>query len=134
MDIYFDDVGGEILDLALARLAFRARVVLLRRDRSMRRSGGNHPVSAEDDFDLLFQNARIEASSCSTTRRRFPQAIADMSKWLSKGRIIDRSIFAEGLENAPKTIVHLYTGATSASSSLKLGCPQWRSAGITQSR
>ncbi len=104
VDIYFDNVGGEILDLALARLAFRARVVLY--------------------FNLLLQNARMEGFLVFHYAQKFPQAIADMSKWLAEGRIINKIDLAEGLENAPKTIIRLFTGANFGKQLLKLGDPQ----------
>jgi NADPH-dependent curcumin reductase len=56
--------------------------------------------------------------------QKFPQAIADMSKWLAEGRIINKIDLAEGLENAPKTIIRLFTGANFGKQLLKLGDPQ----------
>jgi hypothetical protein len=56
--------------------------------------------------------------------QKFPQAIADMSKWLAEGRIINKIDLAEGLENAPKTIIRLFTGANFGKQLLKLGNPQ----------
>jgi NADPH-dependent curcumin reductase len=56
--------------------------------------------------------------------QKFPQAIADMSKWLAEGRIINKIDLVEGLENAPKTIIRLFTGANFGKQLLKLGDPQ----------
>jgi NADPH-dependent curcumin reductase len=56
--------------------------------------------------------------------QKFPQAIADMSKWLAEGRIINKIDLAEGLENAPETIIRLFTGANFGKQLLKLGDPQ----------
>ena len=56
--------------------------------------------------------------------QKFPQAIADLSKWLAEGRIINKIDLAEGLENAPKTIICLFTGANFGKQLLKLGDPQ----------
>jgi NADPH-dependent curcumin reductase len=56
--------------------------------------------------------------------QKFPQAIADMSKWLAEGKMINKIDLAEGLENVPKTIIRLFTGANFGKQLLKLGDPQ----------
>ena len=123
MDIYFDNVGGEILDLALARLAFRARVVLCGAISQCNEAAGVGGYPPKNYFNLLFQNARMEGFLVFHYAQKFPQAIADMSKWLAEGRIINKIDLAEGLENAPKTIIRLFTGANFGKQLLKLGDP-----------
>jgi NADPH-dependent curcumin reductase len=124
VDIYFDNVGGEILDLALARLAFRARVVLCGAISQYNEAAGVAGYPPKNYFNLLLQNARMEGFLVFHYAQKFPQAIADMSKWLAEGRIINKIDLAEGLENAPKTIIRLFTGANFGKQLLKLGDPQ----------
>jgi NADPH-dependent curcumin reductase len=124
VDIYFDNVGGEILDLALARLAFRARVVLCGAISQYNEAAGVAGYPPKNYFNLLLQNARMEGFLVFHYAQKFPQAIADMSKWLAEGRIINKIDLAEGLENAPKTIIRLFTGANFGKQLLKLGNPQ----------
>ena len=84
------------------------------------RAAGVAGYPPKNYFNLLLQNARMEGFLVFHYAQEFPQAIADMSKWLAEGRIINKIDLAEGLENAPKTIIRLFTGANFGKQLLKL--------------
>ena len=79
VDIYFDNVGGEILEAALVRVAHGARVVLC---------GGISQYNAPENstgpknyFNLILRNSRMEGFIVLKFADRFPEAIAELAKW-----------------------------------------------------
>jgi NADPH-dependent curcumin reductase CurA len=124
IDVYFDNVGGEILDLALARLANRARVVLCGAISQYNEAHGVAAHPPKNYFNLIFHGARMEGFLVFHFARQFPQAIAEMSKWYSEGKLKNKIDLQHGLENAPKTIIRLFTGANFGKQLLKIADPQ----------
>ena len=111
IDIYFDNVGGEILDHAMARLANGARVVLCGGISQYNAPEGMFGGGPKNYFNLILRNARMEGFIVLKFSKRFPEAAAELGKWLAEGKIENQLDVAHGLENAPKTIVRLFTGA-----------------------
>ncbi|HEY6420107.1 MAG TPA: NADP-dependent oxidoreductase [Candidatus Binataceae bacterium] len=121
IDVYFDNVGGEILDSALARIADRARVVLCGAISQYNEAQGVAAYPPKNYFNLIFHGARMEGFLVFHFAKRYPEAIAEMSKWLAEGKLKNKIDLANGLENAPKTIIRLFTGANFGKQLLKLG-------------
>ena len=122
IDIFFDNVGGEILNDALARLAARARVVIC---------GGisryNHdprspemPQGPRNYFNVVFTGATIQGFLMPQYERDFPEADARLAEWLRAGRIKPREDVQIGFENAPATLQRLFDGRNLGKQLLKL--------------
>ncbi|MGA6971130.1 MAG: NADP-dependent oxidoreductase [Candidatus Binatus sp.] len=124
IDVYFDNVGGEILDDALAHLAHGGRIVLCGAISQYNEIGTTLPAGPRNYFNLLFQQARMEGFLVFHFAARYPEAIAEMSKWYAEGKIKNQIDLQRGLENVPKTIIRLFTGANFGKQLLKLGDPQ----------
>ena len=124
INVYFDNVGGEILDHALARLAYGARVVLCGAISQYNNLGERNPVGPKNYFNLIMQHARMEGFLVFHFMPRYSEAIAEMSKWYAEGKLKNEVDLQQGLENAPKTIIRLFTGANFGKQLLKLGDPQ----------
>jgi NADPH-dependent curcumin reductase CurA len=124
INVYFDNVGGEILDHALARLAYGARVVLCGAISQYNNLGERNPVGPKNYFNLIMQHARMEGFLVFHFLQRYSEAIAEMSKWYAEGKLKNQVDLQQGLENAPKTIIRLFTGANFGKQLLKLGDPQ----------
>jgi NADPH-dependent curcumin reductase len=124
INVYFDNVGGEILDHALARLAHGARVVLCGAISQYNNLGERTPVGPKNYLSLIMQGARMEGFLVFHFFQRYPEAIAEMSKWYAEGKLKNEVDLQQGLENAPKTIIRLFTGANFGKQLLKLGDPQ----------
>jgi NADPH-dependent curcumin reductase len=124
INVYFDNVGGEILDHALARLAHGARVVLCGAISQYNNLGERTPVGPKNYFNLIMQGARMEGFLVFHFLARYPEAIAEMSKWYAEGKLKNQVDLQQGLENAPKTIIRLFTGANFGKQLLKLADPQ----------
>jgi len=108
IDIYFDNVGGEILDAALARLAFKGRVVLCGAIADYNRSElGPGP---RNYLNLLLQRGRMEGFIILDFLERAGEAVAELGRWVEAGEIKVEVDIQEGLENAPRTLRRLFTG------------------------
>jgi NADPH-dependent curcumin reductase CurA len=109
VDVYFDNVGGETLDAALARLAFGGRVVVCGAIADYNRSelapGPRHYLN------LLLQRGRMEGFLVLDYLDRAGEAVAELRRWLEAGEIKVRVDIQEGLESAPRTLRRLFTGA-----------------------
>jgi len=124
IDVYFDNVGGEILDDALARLAQGGRVVVCGAISQYNDLGSKMPAGPKNYFNLIMRHARMEGFLVFHFLQQYPEAIADMMKWYSEGKLKNQVDLQNGLENAPKTIIRLFTGANFGKQLLKLGDPQ----------
>ena len=111
VDIYFDNVGGEILDAALAGLGNGARVVLCGGISQYNSAEGMFGAGPKNYFNLILRNSRMEGFIVLKFASRFPEAIGDLAKWHAERKINNKIDVAHGLENAPKTIIRLFTGA-----------------------
>lgn len=108
IDLYFDNVGGEILNACLGQLAMRGRVVLcgaISGYNSREQAAG--PVNY---INLLIRRGRMEGFIILDYFDRFPEAQAEMAGWLAQGRVKSSEHIVEGLENAPKALNLLFTG------------------------
>jgi NADPH-dependent curcumin reductase CurA len=122
IDVYFDNVGGEILDLCLARIALHARIVLcggISSGYGLKRGGG--PANY---FQLVIRSGRMEGFLLFNYLPRFAEATARMQAWIDAGELVWNVDVATGLENAPKTLAGLFTGANMGKQLLKLGDPE----------
>jgi NADPH-dependent curcumin reductase CurA len=119
IDVYFDNVGGEILDYALARLADGARIVLCGAI-SQYNQAGMLGVGPKNYFNLTLHRSRMEGFLVFQFAQRYPEAITELSKWYAEGKIKNQIDLARGLENAPKTIIRLFTGANFGKQLLQL--------------
>ncbi len=124
VDVYFDNVGGEILDLVLARLADGARVVLCGAISRYNEAHGVFESGPKNYFNLIFHGARMEGFLLFQFAKQYPEAIQELSKWYAEGKIQNRIDLQHGLENAPKTLIRLFTGANVGKQLLKLSDPQ----------
>jgi NADPH-dependent curcumin reductase len=123
IDIYFDNVGGEILDEVMARIANGARIVLCGGISQYNQPEGVFGASPKNYFNLILRNARMEGYIVLKFAKRFPEAIAELARWHAEGKIKNQLDVAHGLENAPKTIIRLFTGANFGKQLLQLATP-----------
>jgi NADPH-dependent curcumin reductase CurA len=123
INVYFDNVGGEILDLVLARLADSARIVLCGAI-SRYNEAGMLGAGPKNYFSLILHRSRMEGFLVFQFAQRYPEAMAELAKWYAEKKIKNQIDLAHGLENAPKTIIRLFTGANFGKQLLKLADPQ----------
>lgn len=108
INIYFDNVGGDILDACLGQLAMKGRVVCC------------GAISAYNDradspglknyFTLITKRARMEGFLILDYLDRFAEGQADMFGWVLEGKVKHAVHVVDGLENAPDALNLLFTG------------------------
>lgn len=108
IDVYFDNVGGSILDAALARLALRGRVVVCGAIAGY--DAAEPPPGPKNYVNLIIQRGRMEGFIVTDYIKRFGEAIQELGAWVAAGQIKDQVDIQEGLENAPKALRRLFSG------------------------
>ena len=107
IDVYFDNVGGDHLDAALALARERARF-------SMCGTIGNYnngePAALHHMLDIVSQRIRIEGFVATDYIDEFPAFIEEMTGWIKAGRITLRETIREGLEAVPAAFLDLFSG------------------------
>lgn len=107
IDVYFDNVGGAILDAALANLAIGARVALCGAISSYTAA---EPPAVRNTFELVSRRARMEGFLLLDYVDRFPEAVMGLLPLVLEGRVRHAVEVVEGLERAPETLNRLFTG------------------------
>jgi len=121
IDIYFDNVGGAILDEALARLRSNGRVVVCG-GTSRYASTGDLP-GPKNYLQLCMINGRMEGLLGKDYLPRFPEAVAAMRKWLASGQLKSKEDVVVGLENAPAAFARLFESTNVGKQLLKVAEP-----------
>jgi NADPH-dependent curcumin reductase CurA len=108
VDVYFDNVGGEILDAALARLARGARVVVCG---AISQYNNLDAVKGPSNYmSLLVNRARMEGFVVIDYMARAPEAVREMAGWIAEGRLVAREDVVEGFESFPDALGKLFAG------------------------
>lgn len=118
VDVYFDNVGGPILDAVLDRLAMHARVVLCGAIAIYNEHG--RPPGPANYFQLINRRARMEGFLSLDHWDRFPEVAAILGTWIAEGRLRYRTQVYEGLDSAVDALNALFTGANTGKTVIKL--------------
>ncbi|KAI9461644.1 hypothetical protein BJY52DRAFT_1203437 [Lactarius psammicola] len=107
LDVFFDNVGGEILDFALTRLNKGARIAFCG---AISQYNAPRPEGISTYINVLFQRAKMEGFIVTDYTDRFPEAFTNLGRWISEGRIIRKFHIVESLEKAPESLPLLFSG------------------------
>ncbi|WP_341914569.1 NADP-dependent oxidoreductase [Polaromonas sp. YR568] len=108
VDIYFDNVGGDILDAVLTRITRGARIIICG---AISQYNNTTPVKGPANYlSLLVNRARMEGIVVFDYADRYPQAIAEMAGYLKDGTMKSKEDVVDGLENFPETLLKLFNG------------------------
>jgi NADPH-dependent curcumin reductase CurA len=118
VDVYFDNVGGDILEAALNNLAMRARVVICGAISTYNDSEAR--PGPKNYMNLLIKRARMEGFLTFDYLARAPEAVMQLFAWTQAGDLVSRVDVDEGLENAPRALRRLFTGDNFGKQLLKI--------------
>ena len=108
VDVYFDNVGGDILDAVLGRISVGARVVICG---AISQYNNKEAIKGPSNYlSLLVNRARMEGMVVTDYVQRYPEALREMAGWLASGQLKSREDIVEGLETFPDTLMKLFTG------------------------
>lgn len=118
IDVYFDNVGGEVLEAALSNLARGARVVLCGAVSQYNEGAMRGP---RNYMALLVKRARMEGFVVFDYAERYAEAGRDMASWIEAGKLHSREHIVDGLEQFPEALLMLYRGANTGKLLLRVG-------------
>jgi NADPH-dependent curcumin reductase CurA len=108
VDVYFDNVGGEILDTVLLRLNRKARVVICG---AISQYNNVDAVKGPSNYlSLLVNRARMEGMVVFDYVDRYPEAVKAISQWMREGKFTSREDFVDGLATYPEALLKLFSG------------------------
>jgi NADPH-dependent curcumin reductase CurA len=118
VDVYFDNVGGAVLDAVLDRLALHARVVLCGAIAIYNEQG--RPPGPANYFQLINRRARMEGFLSLDHWDRFGEVAATLGAWMTEGRLRYRTEVYEGLESAVDALNALFLGSNTGKTVIRL--------------
>ncbi len=108
VDVYFDNVGGDILDTVLTRINLRARIVICG---AISQYNNTEAVKGPANYlSLLVNRARMEGIVVFDYADRYATGVAAMAKWMKEGTFKSKEDVVEGLENFPEALLMLFEG------------------------
>jgi NADPH-dependent curcumin reductase CurA len=122
IDVYWDNVGGEILEAALGRLAVHARVVYCGAISSY--NATSPPPGPRNYMQLLIRRARLEGFLVFDYVDRIDEALAELVPLVQSGQLRYREDIREGLDSAPEALGDLFTGANDGKLIVHIADPQ----------
>ena len=108
VNVYFDNVGGDILDAALANLARFGRVVLCGAISQYNTTSGIKGPS--NYLSLLINSGRMEGFIVFNYASRYGEAAREMAGWMAAGKLKSKEDIVEGFQTFPGTLLKLFRG------------------------
>ncbi|GJJ01842.1 NADP-dependent oxidoreductase [Duganella rhizosphaerae] len=108
VDVYFDNVGGDILDTVLTRINLKARIVICG---AISQYNNTTPVKGPANYmSLLVNRARMEGIVVFDYADRYHLGIAALGKWMKEGKVKSKEDIVQGLEHFPQALNMLFEG------------------------
>ncbi|MFG0270116.1 NADP-dependent oxidoreductase [Pseudomonas sp. LTR0] len=108
VDVYFDNVGGDILDAVLTRINFKARIVICG---AISQYNNKEAVKGPANYlSLLVNRARMEGFVVMDYTKDYGKAALEIAGWLASGQVKSKEDVVEGLETFPETLLKLFSG------------------------
>jgi len=108
VDVYFDNVGGDILDTVLTRINMKARIVICG---AISQYNVTEPVKGPANYlALLVNRARMEGMIVFDYAARYPEAVAQLGEWLKTGALQSHEHVVDGFEQFPQALLMLFEG------------------------
>jgi NADPH-dependent curcumin reductase CurA len=108
VDVYFDNVGGDILDAVLARLRMKARIVICG---AISQYNNTTAMKGPSNYlSLLVNRARMEGIVVFDYADRYHLGVAQMAKWMKEGTFKSKEDVVEGFDNFHQALLMLFEG------------------------
>ncbi|MEI6223979.1 MAG: NADP-dependent oxidoreductase [Deltaproteobacteria bacterium] len=121
IDVFFDNVGGPILDAVLAQLAMRGRIVLCG---GIAHYNDSRPTPGPSNYlALLMKRGRMEGFIVLDYLSRSAEAVTALAGWIRDGRLKDRIDVVEGLANAPAALLRVFEGKNQGKQLVRIAMP-----------
>ena len=122
VDVYFDNVGGDMLETVMGHMAQGGRVAVCGAistyNQGLRRPGPSNM------FQLIEKRLTLQGFIMFDHLDRVPAAIEDLGQWVAEGEIAFQTDIQEGFDNIPTTFLRLFSGANQGKQLLKVREPE----------
>ncbi len=122
VDVFFDSVGGDLLNTALTRLNRKGRVVLCGAISQI--NATELPPGPSNYLQLLAKSARMEGFTTLDFARRYDEGRAQLAQWIREGKLRYRDEIVEGIDQAPSHLLRLFSGDHRGKLMVKLADPE----------
>jgi NADPH:quinone reductase len=119
IDIYFDNVGGEITEAVVANLDFHARIALC--GQISQYNNAKPYIGFSILPHLLTRSVMLQGFIVSNYSNLFPEAILHLSEWLKEGKLKNTETIIEGFEKLPEAFLGLFNGTNKGKMMVKVG-------------
>ncbi|MGB8490818.1 MAG: NADP-dependent oxidoreductase [Bacteroidales bacterium] len=109
IDIYFDNVGGEISDAVLPHINQHARILICGQISLYNLT--ERPTGPRVLPIMLTKHAMMKGFTVSEYPEQFPEAIKKLGNWIKEGKLIPQQTIYKGIEKLPEAFIGLFTGA-----------------------
>jgi NADPH-dependent curcumin reductase CurA len=118
VDVYFDNVGGEILDTVLTQLAMHARIIICG---AISQYNNTAPVKGPSNYmSLLVNRAMMKGMVVFDHAAKYGDAAREMGGWMAQGKLKSKEDIVDGLETFPETLLKLFKGENTGKLVLKV--------------
>lgn len=107
VDIYFDNIGGEMLDAALLNMNEKGRIIVSGQTAEYNRQ---QPVGIRQTTRFITHRLRMEGLVVYDYAKQFPEAQAAMAALIREGKLQYKEDISEGIEDAPREYAALFAG------------------------
>lgn len=108
VDVYFDNVGGEISDAVMAQINKGARIAIC--GQISLYNNTEMPVGPRLQPTILKKSALMQGFIVSNYAARFPEGVKQLAQWLSEGKLTYQQTITKGFENLPAAFMGLFEG------------------------
>lgn len=108
IDIYFDNVGGEILDIVLTQINLKARIVICG---AISQYNNTTPIKGPSNYlSLLVNRARMEGIVVFDYAHKYKEAAVEMAGYLASGKMVSKEHVETGIDHFPEALMKLFKG------------------------
>jgi NADPH-dependent curcumin reductase CurA len=108
VDVYFDNVGGDILDAVLTRINMKARIIICG---AISQYNNKESVKGPSNYlSLLVNRAKMEGMVVMDYASRYGEASMEMAHWMQSGELKSREHIVNGIENFHDAFLRLFSG------------------------
>ncbi|MBU5615519.1 NADP-dependent oxidoreductase [Psychrobacter sp. TAE2020] len=119
VDVFYDNVGGDILDDVLSQINLHARIVICG---AISQYNNTTAVKGPSNYlSLLVNRARMEGIVVFDNVKEYPTAMQDIAGWIKSGELTVKDHIIEGIETFPDTLMMLFNGKNFGKLVLKVG-------------
>ena len=108
VDVYFDNVGGEISDAVIKNIAFHARIPLCGQIALYNTT--ETPIGPRLQPMLLTRSVLMQGFIVSNFKDQFPEGTRHLAQWIKEGKLKTTETIEKGFENLPKELLSLFKG------------------------